>query len=276
MKKEILLWGSKTLLQIRKHGPTIATIAGIATMATGTVAAVQATWKVKALWDDYKLDDQRLILAVGQDGAYRIENRKLRVKFWTQVMALYTPTIAMTIAGSGFIWAAHTTMKKRYAVLAAAYATLQQDFSNYQKRFRYEIGSDDFAGEVRTTATGEQVEIQGMAIEAPPWSVYSVVFGPENPNFAKSSFQNRYFLERVQEWMNNRLLSTGFVFLNDVYEALGFPKTPAGQIVGWVKDNPKGNGYVNFGFDKAPDFMDANLHTITLDFNVDGIVFELI
>ena len=94
---------------------------------------------------------------------------------------------------------------------------------------------------------------------------------------------NRFFLLRQQDQANERLKARGYLFLNDVYEMLGIPKTKAGQIVGWVYDTnmPNGDNYVDFGIfnaysEQARDFVNGYERTILLDFNVDGNILDLI
>lgn len=75
------------------------------------------------------------------------------------------------------------------------------------------------------------------------------------------------------------------MFLNDVYDMLGIPRTKAGQIVGWFYDpknpNHKGDDYVDFGLydlykEKTRDFVNGYEEVILLDFNVDGPIINLI
>ena len=94
---------------------------------------------------------------------------------------------------------------------------------------------------------------------------------------------NLFFLKRQQDWANERLKARGYLFLNEVYESLGIPRTKAGQVVGWVYDakNPKGDNYVDFGIynlhdEKARDFVNGYERSIWLDFNVDGNILDLI
>ena len=63
---------------------------------------------------------------------------------------------------------------------------------------------------------------------------------------------------------------------------LGFPRTQAGQIVGWVYDekNPIGDNFVDFGIynldsERARAFVNGYERSILLDFNVDGNVWKL-
>ena len=90
------------------------------------------------------------------------------------------------------------------------------------------------------------------------------------------------FLNAQQNYANDLLKSKGYLFLNDVYDMLGIPKTKAGQVVGWVYDpeNPNsGDNYVDFGIydaynEKARDFVNGYERTILLDFNVDGYILD--
>ena len=86
--------------------------------------------------------------------------------------------------------------------------------------------------------------------------------------------------------MNRKLDLNGYVFLNDVYRALGFESTPYGAVVGWYKsknmDEMSGrDGFVDFGIfnpdnERARAFVNGYERSILLDFNVDGIIYDLI
>ena len=91
------------------------------------------------------------------------------------------------------------------------------------------------------------------------------------------------FLKKAESFANDKLRINGYLFLNEVYEMLGIPKTKAGQVVGWVYDekNASGDNFVDFGiFDinnpKARDFVNGYERVIILDFNVDGVILDLI
>ena len=69
------------------------------------------------------------------------------------------------------------------------------------------------------------------------------------------------------------------LFLNEVYDMIGFEHTPEGAVAGWVKDN--GDGFVSFGLDdvnneSARRFVNGEDNVVLLDFNVDGIIFDKI
>jgi hypothetical protein len=58
---------------------------------------------------------------------------------------------------------------------------------------------------------------------------------------------------------------------------MGFERTSAGFVVGWVLDG-NGDGYIDFGLSEARSsrFMNAEERSVILDFNVDGVVYDLI
>jgi hypothetical protein len=86
------------------------------------------------------------------------------------------------------------------------------------------------------------------------------------------------FLRAQQTYFNNILISRGHVFLNEVYDALGIDRTEAGAIVGWVIGG--GDNKIDFGiFDgenpRTRAFVNGYEHSILLDFNVDGVIYDL-
>ena len=85
------------------------------------------------------------------------------------------------------------------------------------------------------------------------------------------------YLKKQQAYATDKLRAQGYLFMNEVYEMLGIPKTVIGQRVGWVYDenNPVGDNFVDFGIydlynEKARDFVNGYERAILLDFNVDG------
>jgi hypothetical protein len=89
------------------------------------------------------------------------------------------------------------------------------------------------------------------------------------------------FLKTQQAYLNDILRIRGHVFLNEVYDALGLERTQAGALVGWISNNVDGDCYIDFGlFDgerpRVRDFVNGNERSILLDFNVDGVIYDLL
>lgn len=59
-------------------------------------------------------------------------------------------------------------------------------------------------------------------------------FDETNPHWDHRSEYNEMFLQVQEGYFNDRLAARGYLFLNDVYDALGFPRVPTGQLIGWV------------------------------------------
>lgn len=100
-------------------------------------------------------------------------------------------------------------------------------------------------------------------------SKYAVLFDDTNANWDSNMSFNWMFLKRIEHYANDLLKLRGTVFLNDVYEMLGFERTQTGQVVGWhySKENPIGDNEIIFG-------VQGSDNSITIDFNVDGSVIN--
>ena len=111
-------------------------------------------------------------------------------------------------------------------------------------------------------------------------SHYACWFDETCAGWTKCAENNKLFLLCQQEYANEKLKAKGFLFLNEVYEMLGMPRTKAGQMVGWAydKDNQTGDNFVDFGL-YAPhnaNFINGYERSVLLDFNVDGDILDRI
>lgn len=100
------------------------------------------------------------------------------------------------------------------------------------------------------------------------YSKYARIFDESNVNWSKDQKANLMFLKYQQTYATDLLKKKGTVFLNEVYEMLGIPRSQEGCVVGWHYDekNPIGDNYIDFGLN------DIIKSSIVLDFNVDGRV----
>lgn len=109
-------------------------------------------------------------------------------------------------------------------------------------------------------------------------SPYARFFDCDNPNWHNSIDYNLMWLKSVEHLASDRLAIHGFIFLNDVYDMLGMPRSKAGQLVGWIYDekNPIGDNYVDFGIyeKRNSSFVNGFGKSILLDFNVDGNILD--
>lgn len=209
---------------------------------------------------------------------------------------LYGPAVVLGTVSIVSILAGHNITRKRNLALTAAYATIDNSFKQYRNRVIERFGEeldrelkyDVKTKEVEETVVNEDgtestVKTTVNVIDPNTISDYSRIFDECNPSWSKSPEHNLVFLKQQQNYANDLLKSRGHLFLNEVYDMLGFPRTQAGQIVGWVYDdvNPVGDNFVDFGIynldsERARAFVNGYERSILLDFNVDGNVWKLL
>lgn len=275
--------GGKGLVKVQKYSPEILTAVGVAGFVGTVILAARATLKLEDTVDKIQLEIHEI--KEGRDtsgkklaGAY--------IKGGFELAKLYAPTVALGAVSITSILSAHGIMNRRQAGLVAAYAVLEKGFDEYRKRVIDEFGEDkdkEFLSGVKYTVMeqdGEDKrEVQQLLRN--DLGEYQRIFGKDNQYWSKNPDANVFFLTSHQNWFNDRLQGRGHVFLNEVLETLGFDHTPAGAVVGWVRDSEKGDGFIDFGADKWENIVygahyDGNEGHILLEFNVDGPIWDKI
>lgn len=293
---------STTGLQIKKHSPEILMVAGIAGTVVSTVLACKATTKVSQIMDEKKeqVDMVHECLETKPEQYTEEDSKKDLTIIYAQtgikLAKLYAPAVILGGLSIASIVAGHTILKKRNIALAAAYAVVDTSFKKYRKNvvdrfgeqldkeFRYGLKAKEIE-EVTVDEKGkEKIEkktIQVMDGGPDDISDFARFYDDGNTGWQKDPELNLMFLRRQQDWANEKLKSQGYLFLNDVYEMLGIPRSKAGQSVGWIYDekNPVGDNYVDFGIyninrESNRNFVNGYEPTILLDFNVDGNILN--
>lgn len=68
--------------------------------------------------------------------------------------------------------------------------------------------------------------------------MHNLMFDYHNMNYSGGSPEyNMLFIKSVMNHLNDMLSARGYVFLNEAREALGFPLTREGQLLGWTEDH---------------------------------------
>lgn len=296
-----LLASSKVLAPVNKiahrHGPEILTGVGIVGGITAAVLGARATLRLEPVIDEMRenlsnvKELKRLSVEVAEVDEYTPQDiardrTAAYAKGTIQIVKLYAPAVSLGIASITCVLAAHGIMRRRNVALAAAYSAVEKSFSAYRKRVSDELGEEkdrDFARgftEVEKTdkKTGEKTTV--TTSDPNGISQYARFFDEGSSSWSKTPDYNLFFLKSQQNYFNDKLQSYGYVFLNEVYEALGLPRTQAGAVVGWILQ--KGNdNYVDFGIydfdnDRKRQFVNGKERAILLDFNVDGVIFDKI
>lgn len=288
-------------LQLKKHSPEILIVAGVAGAVTSAVMACRATTKIDTILDEAKEKVETIHECVQNPEMaekYTEEDSKkdlalVYVQTGVKLAKLYGPSLILGAASIGCILASHGIVHKRNAALAAAYTAVDNSFKEYRGRVIERFGKD-LDRELKYNIKTEEVEeviigedgketVVKKTIETaqPGYSGYSIVFDDGNTGWDRDPELTKFFLVQQQNYANDRLKARGHLFLNEVYDMLGAPRTKAGAQVGWIYDekNPIGDNYVDFGmFDihkpKACDFINGREKVIILDFNVDGVILD--
>ena len=105
-------------------------------------------------------------------------------------------------------------------------------------------------------------------------SCYGFKFDERCAGWSKYREDNLFFLKLIQENANVQLKAKGYLFLNEVYDMLGAPRTKLGQVCGWVykENNPIGDNYVDLDIFNDRNTEDNNV--FILDPNVDGCILD--
>lgn len=183
------------------------------------------------------------------------------------------------VLGMYHVW--HT----RYTAVVAAYTGLQGLFEKYKEAVKEQYGEE---AEKMTTALSvdkatEKMEVQDGVMKKKVYrqgSQYARFFDESSIFFKRSAGENLSFLGRQQALANQMLRMNGSLFLNEVYDMLGFPRTKVGSVVGWVHETGRDHE-VDFGFWNLEDerhraFINGWENAVLLDFNVDGVIYDLI
>ena len=307
MKQEIINKAtrllSSTQYQVKKHSPEILMVAGIAGTIVGTVLACKATTKVSEIIEEKNknVEDVHTYLEDNTKEYTEEDSKKDLTIIYAQtgvkLFKLYAPAIGVMALSFASIIAGHKVLKKRNIAIAAAYAAIDKGFKQYRKnvieefgegvdqQMRFGLKSKEIKKKDKDGKTVKETEYY-IDPEGNPLdniSEYARFFDAASENFAKDPEYNMMFLRRQQDYANEMLKSRGHLFLNEVYDLLDIPRSKAGQVVGWVYDkngNTKGDNYVDFGLYRNDQgtrrFVNGLEYNILLDFNVDGVIYDLI
>lgn len=293
----------KVGFQLKKHSPSILVGVGIVGIVASTVLACKATTKVNGVVTEAKtkldyIHDNAANTEKTKESEHAVKKEltKVYAKTGLELVKLYAPAVAVGSLSIASILASHHILNKRNLAISAAYAVVDKSFKDYRKNVKERFGDKtDFElrhniknEKVETTTTdengNEKVEVKEMQVVdsvKEEYSDFARIFDELNPYYQKNAHYNKKFLKDCERFANEKLKRKGFLFLNEVYEMLGFPCTPEGQLVGWTysKNNPVGDNYVDFGlYDvnkrSSRDFVNGYEKAVLLDFNIEGNILN--
>lgn len=295
---------NKVGFALKKNAPDILMGVGVVGFVTSSVLVGRASTKVGVHINELKdnLHSVETCLQAQEEDYTQEDAKKDRVIMYTQtslkIAKLYAPAVSVGVFSIGCVLKSHNILKNRMMSLSAAYATLAVGYKAYQERVAARYGEEaerEIRYNINTVTTEETVigkkgkektvvtETKVMDSETGYLaSPYAKIFDETNVNWERDPEFNLSFLTAQQRFANDKLHARGHLFLNEVYDMLGFPRTKAGQVVGWIWDTSNegiGDNYIDFGiFDvtrkKNADFVNGYEPAIVLDFNVDGNIWD--
>lgn len=298
-------FAGKAEFTIKKNSPEILLGAGIVGFVGTIVLACRATCRADEVLEFHRrkikdINDAKEIADADPEGEmsydieiYRQDKAVRYLKTTGSLAKLYAPTIAVGTLSLACILTSRNIMQKRYLGVVAAYNGLSAAFEEYRKRVRDEYG-DDLDKHFRYGTTYDELPVYdengkktkekervektetGMVI---PNDDSCRFFDSSNPNWDKNPTFSMMWLRGQQNILNDILHTRGHVFLNEVYDALGFPHTPQGAVLGWI--DGEGDNCIDFGLydpnkESVRRFVNGVDNVIMLEFNHDGVIWDKI
>ena len=299
--------GLKGISKVKKVSPELLLIGGAVTIVGGVIIACKRTWIAKDAAETFEttrsiIKDTKvgaeIIDAVNNTTIIYTEEDKKKDTFNVyknlviDFAKAYAPAAALIGGGFAMIFSSYGILKKRNAGLIAAYTLVSESYKNYRQRVKEKYGEeaefDIFRGLIEKEEEIKAVSKDGkekvkkekkLVKDDRLYSPYAKCFDELNINWRKDNLHNKNFLLMQQNFANDLYNARGHVFLNEVYDMLGFDRTSAGAVTGWVKG--KGDDYISFGIDDGVReanrlFVNGEEPSIWLDFNVSGVILDYI
>lgn len=297
---------ARTLLKLKKNQPEIMLAGGIVCGIGTVVWASYATLKAQAVMSEADEKFEMIEAAQALESESYTEEDVTRDKFVATVQTLvglgrlYAGPVALGTLSLGLILGSHNILTKRNTALVGAYTLLNQGFKEYRQRvvalegpekdqqYRYGFSPEGESCQVSLkTKNKEEAKPEDVGVDKLPdcmvvagTSIYARWFDEENRYWQNDMGTNIFFLRSQQNYSNDMLRLRGHIFLNEIYDMLGLPRTKEGAIVGWVAGH--GDGFVDFGImnpeikenrDAVNGYVSPR---ILIDPNVDGVIFDMI
>jgi hypothetical protein len=266
----------------KKYAPEIllgtAAVAGTACIAT----SCRATIKAKKSWEEHQ--ERKLLIADKLQSEQitseesKVEMRKEIVKVGLELAKEYAIPFSLYTATIGCVLGSYKIQKSRLQAISATLSAMSAAYSSLVMRLKNGAENGLTAEEVLQGKFVCKVENEDGTVEEYTTTVKNPYNNPFRFRFDKYStawehhhFSNECILRAEENWANTALDLNGYLFLNDVLDRLGLPKTKAGQILGWRKDG-NGDGFVDFGVVDCQTLTGAEYddNAFELNFNVDG------
>lgn len=288
---------NKTGFWFKKNSPELLTFGGIVLSATSIGLAINGSLKLK---DKLKPTNLKLIKLQKQkenliaDGLnadeVTKEIKKEKLNKILTIAKVYGPCALTFGLSTAAVCGSHKIMKGRNLALATAYTALDTGYKAYRERVKEKLGEkveEELYKDIREDSDTNDGENQVKNPHKIDGDDFKYWFDSSNPNWNNSGRLNLDWLLMTQQFLNNKLRANGYLFLSDVYDALGIEacyiterQKQMSRVIGWLydPDDTTRDSWVSFGIsDKlgnlTPYAQDMKMYDdrdVLLCFNPDG------
>lgn len=258
------------VINTKKNSPHIFFTAGIIGSVASTILACRATMKLQPILDKMSDDIDTL------DGdVHHTDDEYVEMYKWVwvdgawEITKLYAPAVLVHILAVAALSGSHVQMARRNGALVATLVAANQSFKSYRDRIGEEIGEEQEAEIYNHVDRG--------LVDPSQFNKFTRIFNEDASGWHHDMEINRNFLHFCQDLSNELLHRKGVVFLNEIYDMLGFPHTREGMIYGWILGG-EGDDFIDFGLMEAVNsrFINGLEKSVVLTFNVDGVLSDYI
>ena len=293
---------SKAKFEVKKASPAIMLAIGVGLSVASVIEFCRKSREGLPVIDEYKETVEELVDThelAHDDETFVKDVFTETTKTGLKLGKIYAKPIVLYALSMASIGKGYSILHKRNVALVAAYAGIGNEL-----RHVYSQLSEKYGPEVVDELKGiKKVEIEETRIDEKTGSevvdkkLVPVVSGDPNwhspyarffddscaPIWRDDPEDNLTLLTEIEADCNQLLRRDGYLFLNDVYDKLGIPRSKAGQVVGWRYyrngDNPSGDNFVSFGIHdvkrpEARDFVNGYESVFLIEPNVDGEIVD--
>ena len=182
-------------------------------------------------------------------------------------------------------------MEDRNATLLLALTATSEAYKAYRNRVREEFGEevDEYLYSRKpldekmkvVNLKGEDVDLSKAELKQVGPTIYARFYDKSSPQWRNGGDKAvLFYLKGVETQANELLRLQGHVFLNEVYDMLGIPRSREGALVGWVYgegDDPIDIGIYSKDNNWNADFVNGyQKDKVLLDFNIDGVIYNIL
>lgn len=290
--------------KLSPKAPVAMLAGGVALIVGGTgYACVRSVKKMPAILDDLAEERETIVVRAEEEEGFdpKKETAKAYLRKLPEVGKVYAVPAAMLASGVALTVGAHNVQAKRVAMAYTAYNSLMTTFSEYRSRVVEAEGSDKdllyLHGEREETVIEQKETKSGKVTEKEKQvkvfgsgdgdDLYHKCFSMlTSTQWRNDPDYNLQFVTSCQRIANQKLKAQGYLFLDEVYELLGFDLEgfSNAKIVGWIDDEdafidfrifcpnaPWDEQAANRAVLKGQRYCDSEIY---LDFNCDGIIID--